>query len=60
MIIKLGERYLNLDNLNYTSDIRIGEFILLYFKDGDSVRVSSNEEIEKLKEVFEKIRWRPT
>jgi hypothetical protein len=56
-IVRIGNRYINLDNLLYTSDLNSSN-VILYFSDKE-LEITDSKEVQKLYHLFEYLRLKP-
>ncbi len=58
MWVRIGDKYINLDNVMYTSEIN-SSLVTLCFINGERMDVRGSNETNKIYETMEYIRWKP-
>jgi hypothetical protein len=58
MIIRAGDRYVNLANIKYTSELN-SSYITLYFNDSTDLKITGTKDIQRVYEVLEAVQFKP-
>ncbi len=58
MWIRLGDKYINMDNVLYTSDLNSSN-VILYFSGDREIKITKTDEIQRFYNIMEMNIWKP-